>query len=167
MSVLQLTRRLAERPLLVPAPGVRLRHYEGSTDMAIWLELRHRAFHRLQAGVGRWGPADFCREFLDKPWWQPSLQWFAVSEPDESTVGTVTLARRGAGESAKPVVHWLAVAPRYRRRGVGRLLMTALEAAVWDSGGRQIWLETHESWLEAGRLYRSLGYEPQPATREP
>lgn len=159
MFVLQLTRRLAERPSAVEVPGVRLRHFEGPADIGHWLELRRRAFARQKLGVGNWHEKDFEREFLEKPWWQPSAMWFAVAEPGEAVVATVTLARRGAGPTSKPVVHWLAVAPGFRRRGIARLLVATLEATVWDAGGRQIWLETHESWKEAGHLYRTLGYE--------
>ena len=92
--------------------------------------------------------------------------WFAETQEllqSGEVVGTVTLARRGISPDDKPVVHWLAVLPRFRQRGVGQLLMGSLEAAVWDEGGRQIWLETHEAWAEARRLYASLGYEPAAA----
>jgi ribosomal protein S18 acetylase RimI-like enzyme len=76
-----------------------------------------------------------------------------------TVVGTVTLARRGDPPDDKPVVHWLAVVPSARRRGVGRLLISTLEAAVWDAGERQVWLETHSAWTEALALYQALGYE--------
>jgi GNAT superfamily N-acetyltransferase len=110
--------------------------------------------------VGDWDEADFRREFLNKPWWSPKRMWFAEGQGSESPiVGTVTLAVRGEGPHAKPVVHWLAVLPGYRRRGIGRLLMATLEAAVWDAGGRQVWLETHSAWAEAARLYAALGYK--------
>ena len=90
--------------------------------------------------------------------------WLAVDAPSPSgtIVGTVTLAIRQDGQLAKPVVHWLAVRPDHRRRGIGRLLIAYLEAAVWRSGGRQVWLETHAQWHEAARLYASLGYEVAP-----
>jgi GNAT superfamily N-acetyltransferase len=70
----------------------------------------------------------------------------------------VTLALRGAGPQAQPVVHWLAVHPAWRRRGVGRLLMAALEACAWDAGGRTLALETHEDWRAAIEFYGALGY---------
>ena len=77
-----------------------------------------------------------------------------------TTVGSVTLARRGDPPHDKPVVHWLLVLPGYRRRGIGQLLTATLEAAVWDAGGRQVWLETHAGWADAVRLYTRLGYRP-------
>ena len=59
---------------------------------------------------------------------------------------------------ARPVVHWLAVLPGWRRRGIGRLLLSRLHQDCWDAGYRQVWLETHAAWQAAVRLYRELGY---------
>jgi GNAT superfamily N-acetyltransferase len=161
--ILQLTRKLTERPLVGDVGGIRLRHYAGPGDIEPWLELRRRAFARQKVGIGNWDAADFEREFLSKLWWRSECMWLAEAEPllfAGSVVGTVTLARRGAGPQAKPVVHWLCVLPGHRRRGIGRLLLATLEAAAWDAGERQIWLETHAAWREAIELYRSRGYEP-------
>ena len=141
-----------------------LRNFAVPGDVEIWLDLRRRSFARQKLGVRDWDASDFAREFLDKNWWQPEAMWFVeiqrVPMRSHAAVGTVTLARRGDGQEAKPVVHWLAVLPAYRGRGIARLLMATLEAAVWDAGGRQIWLETHSQWLEAARLYEALGYRP-------
>jgi ribosomal protein S18 acetylase RimI-like enzyme len=161
-TILQLTRKLAERPTAPVLADVRLRHYEGPADIGVWLDLRRRAFARQKAGVGDWDASDFEREFLQKSWWHSDAMWFAETRSSllpAAAVGTVTLARRGDLPEGKPVVHWLAVLPSFRRRRIGRLLMGALEEAVWDSGGRQVWLETHSEWDEATRLYEALGYE--------
>jgi len=161
--VLQLTHQLTARPKSPEVASIALRHYAGPHDIETWLELRRRAFARQQVGVGNWDASDFQREFLSKPWWRPDVMWLAEAQPllmPAEVVGTVTLARRGDPPDDKPVVHWLFVAPNYRRRGVGRLLLATLEAAVWDAGERQVWLETHTAWAEALRLYESLGYVP-------
>jgi GNAT superfamily N-acetyltransferase len=161
--ILQLTKRLLAPPCPAAVVGIRLRHYRSVSDAEIWLELRRRAFARQKLGVGDWSAADFAREFLQKPWWRPEAMWFAETDSPgltASAVGTVTLARRGDTHDARSAVHWLAVLPSWRRRGVGRLLITSLEAAVWETGQRQVWLETHAQWSEAARLYESLGYGP-------
>lgn len=159
--ILQLTKRLSERPEAMESVGVELRHYAAADDIETWLDLRRRAFARQKVGIDNWDAADFEREFLNKPWWRPERMWLADALLGPAkVVGTVTLARRGEPPAGKPVVHWLCVLPGYRRRGVGRLLLRTLETAVWDSGERQIWLETHSAWREAFELYRSLGYEP-------
>ncbi len=165
-AVQQLTKKLTSRPVPEEVPGVRLRNFSGEADIYAWLELRQRAFARQKLGIGSWSAVDFEREFLAKPWWRPSCMWFAVAAaeqlPSGLVVGTVTLARRGNAPHDKPVVHWLAVLPSFRGRGIGRLLMDTLEAAVWDGRERQIWLETHQAWGEAGRLYQMRGYRELP-----
>src|SRR5262249_54063006 len=76
-AVLQMSRKLDERPVLSELPDVRLRHYAGPRDIPVWLELRRRAFARQPLGVGDWEAADFEREFLHKSWWHPQAMWFA------------------------------------------------------------------------------------------
>jgi GNAT superfamily N-acetyltransferase len=162
-TILQLTRKLVEPPSVLALAGIELRNFEGPDDIEIWLDVRRRAFAREKLGVGSWDASDFDREFLKKSWWRPQVMWFAETRPlklPPSVVGTVTLARRGEGSLARPVVHWLTVLPSYRSRGIGHLLMANLEAAVWEAGGRQVWLETHIAWTKAARLYESLGYRP-------
>jgi GNAT superfamily N-acetyltransferase len=75
-------------------------------------------------------------------------------------IGTVALADRGSGAHALPAVHWLAVLPPWRRRGVARLLMATLEHRCWKQGHDEIFLETHEGWTAARQLYEVLGYRP-------
>jgi len=143
--------------------GISLRHYRDPSDIATWLELRHRAFARAKPGVQQWDVADFTADFLDRPWWAPERLWFAMSdEPGSSepiAAGTVAMADRVVGESIVPAVHWLAVLPAFRRRGVGRLLLESLEQQAWQLGHREVFLETHAGWTAAARLYESLGYE--------
>jgi len=70
------------------------------------------------------------------------------------------LAERGSGRAARMVIHWLAVLPNWRRRGVGRLLVAALEQCCWDAGQHEVFLETHAGWTSALRFYESRGYRP-------
>lgn len=160
-TVVQMRLELEREPVVEAAPGIALRTYRGTDDIAAWLELRHRGFAGQRVAVGQWTPADFEREFLAKPWWNAERMWFA--EYEGSPVGTVTLAERGRGASAVPVVHWLAVLPRWRRRGVARLLMNALHRDVWAGGGREVFLETHTAWTAAARFYEARGYRPTTA----
>ena len=162
-TVLQLVRQLTCRPTAPPVAGVRLRTFGQAGDVERWLELRHRAFARQRVGVRTWTEQDFAAEFLTKSWWLPERLWFAETAAPSGTpctVGTVTLARRGDGAASRPVVHWLAVLPEWRRRGVARLLMAELEAAAWDAGHCTLYLETHAGWTAAAKLYEELGYRP-------
>ena len=162
-NVLNLRIELSGRPEVASLPGVSLRHYAGPADAAAWLELRSRAFAREKVGVGRWDLADFEREFLQKEWWSPARMWLAEALDRSGLpcpVGTITWADRGREGDIRPAVHWLAVLPSSRRRGVGRLLLETLHAACWDAGYREVWLETHAGWQSAAALYQGLGYRP-------
>ncbi|HEY1602568.1 MAG TPA: GNAT family N-acetyltransferase [Pirellulales bacterium] len=164
--VLHYSKRLSERPTPGFVPDIDLRSYQGPSDIPIWLELRHRAFARATPGILQWDRSDFANEFLEKPWWSPERIWFAIT-PDAASgaplaVGTVAMADRGSGAAAVPAVHWLAVLPTWRRRGVARMLVAALEERCWRLDMREIFLETHEGWTAARRLYEELGYRQLP-----
>lgn len=76
--------------------------------------------------------------------------------PTEGVIGYL-VARRILDESE---ILNLAVAPSWRRHGVGRRL---LEAALDDLSGhavRRVFLEVRESNLAAQRLYGGLGFRP-------
>ena len=159
-SVLQLVHRLESRPTLCEPLGVQLRNYIGDRDINTWLEIRDQAFARERLGVRRWSSSDFQSEFLDKSWWNPGRMWFAEAETSSGrvAVGTVTMAVRGDHFEGLPVVHWLAVVPRWRRKGIARLLVATLEAECWDQGHREVWLETHAQWRAAAKFYEAMGY---------
>lgn len=52
----------------------------------------------------------------------------------------------------------LAVAPDFRKQGIGRALMTALIAALRGEGITALFLEVRVGNLSAQRLYQSLGF---------
>lgn len=52
----------------------------------------------------------------------------------------------------------IAVDPAHRREGVGRLLLTTLEARLAESGARVMHLEVRASNRGAQRFYAALGY---------
>jgi GNAT superfamily N-acetyltransferase len=167
-NVLQLVHRLDCRPEIPAIEHVSLRHFAGPADIDVWLEIRRKAFARQKLGVRDWSRSDFESEFLAKPWWKPEALWFARSGDLAGSagrdlgagldLGTVTLGWRGPADTGKPVIHWLAVLPRERRKGIARLLVRHIEQLVWDSGRREIYLETHAAWTEAAALYQALGY---------
>ncbi len=57
-------------------------------------------------------------------------------------------------------LHAVAVDPRQRRRGYGRMLTTVATRAGLATGHRLVWLSVLEDNTAAVNLYRSLGYEP-------
>jgi GNAT superfamily N-acetyltransferase len=176
MPILRLSRVLTERP--DPAKAApqatghfRCRNYEGPQDIAAWLQVRREALAHLHQTGREWTAADFHREFLQQPWWEPQRMWFALpatgeEQPQPSAsvpMGTVCLAVRQSGGVPRAVLGWLLVRPAWQRRGVGRLLLSLAEQAAWDAGARQVHLETHAAWHAAVAFYRRAGYAPADA----
>lgn len=153
--IIHLSRRLLQPPSVDHVPGVAVRTFAGKNDIDTWLRLRERAFAGEKPAVRSWTRADFVAEFLNKPWWLPERIWFA--ETDEA-VGSIAMAFRGRESAAVPVIHWLMVIPEWRRRGIGRLLLSTVEAATWQAGHRHISLETHAGWSAAVAFYGVMGY---------
>jgi GNAT superfamily N-acetyltransferase len=163
LPVVHLSRRLVRQPEVAAVPDVVVRTFADEQDVVAWLELRKGAFSSQIPRVRAWTPADFAAEFFSRPWWSPDRMWFAEAG---QVVGSVALAFRGRGPTFMPVVHWLMVAPEWRRRGVGRQLIATLETACWQAGYREISLETHVDWNSAGAFYRAMGYDRGPPSQE-
>ncbi|WP_324653380.1 GNAT family N-acetyltransferase [Georgenia sp. H159] len=86
-------------------------------------------------------------------------------------VGTVVVrwAGIGVGGRAVPEIGSLAVAPRWRGRGLATRLVAAAERRVHDRGGRAAAMAVAETNQAALRLYLGLGYggsgrRPAPAS---
>jgi len=140
--------------------GIRVRHFKAPGDVAAWLPLRERAMAGEKPAARSWADDDFRREMLDKSWWRDEWTWLAIDDDaaNGSIVGAVTLAVRAGSGGEVPVVHWLLVDPAWRRHGVGQMLMSHLERAAWDSGWREVQIETHAGWEAAVSFYQSMGY---------
>jgi GNAT superfamily N-acetyltransferase len=180
MSILHFRKQFDAPPVVVEVPGIRVRTFVVPGDVESWLALRTRATAELAPPVRPWSADDFRREMKSKSWWRADHCWLGVAgelrvagtaqhpgersssaiEPKDlqAIIGAVTLAfREGAGEVI-PVVHWLLVDPRWRQRGVARVLMSQLELAAWSAGYREVQLETHANWHAAVEFYQSIGY---------
>jgi ribosomal protein S18 acetylase RimI-like enzyme len=70
----------------------------------------------------------------------------------------IALKNRLRNESIKGRVYSLAVAPEWRHRGVGKLLMDHLEGWLAGSGATFITLEAHGWNRRAIQFYRKRGY---------
>ncbi|RLG67603.1 MAG: ribosomal-protein-alanine N-acetyltransferase [Methanobacteriota archaeon] len=81
---------------------------------------------------------------------------FLVAELDGVIVGYVIAVLR-----TPSVGHILsvAVAPPYRRRGIGRMLVEAAVEDLWKRGASKVQLEVRVSNRPARSLYRSLGFK--------
>jgi GNAT superfamily N-acetyltransferase len=166
-SIVHLRKRLSRPPVTLSVAGVAVRPIVVPDHIDEWLSLRERATAGLVPSVRQWTRDDFLAEMVQKPWWRSDWSWTATSRapaPGENPVGrligAVTLGLRHGQESCVPVIHWLLVDPAWRRRGIGRLLVSYLERAAWEAGWREVRLETHRGWTAAVAFYHSMGYAP-------
>jgi GNAT superfamily N-acetyltransferase len=159
-SVLHFRRQLLRPPDAAAVPGICLRKIIVPDDISAWLALRERAMADQNPRIRTWSKSDFFSEMQSKSWWRPERTWLTIAEESAAPIGAVTLALREGADSTVPVVHWLLVDAAWRRRGVGRVMMSHLELAAWNDGWREIELETHAGWADAVAFYHSIGYAP-------
>lgn len=87
---------------------------------------------------------------------QPEL--FYVAESKARIVGTAM----GGYDGHRGWVYYVAVDPGYRRRGIGKALMKAVEAGLKASGCSKLNLQVREGNEEAVEFYTRLGYNVEP-----
>jgi ribosomal protein S18 acetylase RimI-like enzyme len=84
-----------------------------------------------------------------------------VAEADGELAGFVALHVQNLVERDEPgcEVAGLVVAERFRRQGIGELLMEAVENEARKRGGRYLVLNTAHRRADAHAFYEALGYE--------
>lgn len=87
--------------------------------------------------------------------------WLVVAEVDGELAGFGALHVQNLVERDEPgcEVAALVVGERFRRRGIGELLMEALEDEARARGGKTIVLNTAHRRADAHAFYEALGYE--------
>ncbi len=126
-----------------------------------------RAYAQDPMGNGRDLPEDIQRALVHGLRAHPTTLIFLALHRDEA-VGIVTCFIGFSTFAARPLVniHDLHVAKDYRRRGVARLLLEAVEKEAQGLGCCKLTLEVQENNHPALALYRSFGfvsgqYEPE------
>jgi ribosomal protein S18 acetylase RimI-like enzyme len=78
----------------------------------------------------------------------------------ETPIGIATCFIGFSTFAAKPLIniHDLAVLPEHRGRGVGLVLLTAVERAGCERGCAKLTLEVNVNNLRAKRLYEAFGF---------
>jgi ribosomal protein S18 acetylase RimI-like enzyme len=87
--------------------------------------------------------------------------WLVVAELDGEIAGCGVLHVQNLVERDEPGVEvaGLVVGERFRRRGIGELLMQALEDEARVRGGKTMVLNTAHRRADAHAFYEALGYE--------
>jgi ribosomal protein S18 acetylase RimI-like enzyme len=75
--------------------------------------------------------------------------------------GKVVATAMGGYEGHRGWVNYLAVAPSYQRRGLGRLIMEAVEEKIQAMGCPKINLQIRADNLEVVKFYESIGYKTE------
>ena len=152
-----------ERPRIIEADLNDARHAAAVLAMT-------RAYARDPMGNGRDLPDDIRRVLIDGLQAHPTtLIFLALSE--NRPIGIVTCFVGFSTFAGRPLVniHDLHVEGEYRRRGIGRLLLEAVEQRARDLGCCKLTLEVQENNHAALGLYGSFGfangqYEPEAGT---
>ncbi len=97
------------------------------------------------------GPADFERRFRSE---NVDAEASAVWVDDEGPVAIALIARRGWTSRLAA----MGIAKRWRRRGVGRFVVTTIEDEARARGDRAMRLEVIQQNTAAIALYESLGF---------
>jgi len=102
---------------------------------------------------------------LTRPWNNPKLdierklqvnpELFLVGEINDEIVASVM----GGYEGHRGWINYLAVEPSYRRQGLGRELMEAVEEGIRESGSPKINLQIRTGNTAAIEFYQSIGYK--------
>jgi ribosomal protein S18 acetylase RimI-like enzyme len=84
-----------------------------------------------------------------------------VAEVEGEVAGFVALHVQNLVERDEPgcAVAGLVVGERFRRQGIGQLLMEALENEARERGGTHVVLNTAHRRADAHAFYEALGYE--------
>lgn len=135
-----------------------IRTWRGDADIAPWLAIHRASFPAPRPEKRQWEEADLRRELLSRPTWRPEWTWFAETRDHPQPIGMIGLLPRPGDPLDRIHIHWLAVDPAWRRRGVARQLLVTAEQAAWDAGYRELALETLAAWREAVAFYEANGY---------
>jgi ribosomal protein S18 acetylase RimI-like enzyme len=101
---------------------------------------------------------------LVKPWNNPARdiqrkllvnpEWFLIGVLEDRVVATVMVGYEGH----RGWINYLAVSPRFRRRGIGRAMMAEAERLLSEAGCPKINLQVRESNSQVIEFYRSVGF---------
>jgi ribosomal protein S18 acetylase RimI-like enzyme len=122
--------------------------------------------------VGNFNPAevDCALELVDSCLRDPSHPDYRILVAESSSAGVCGYACWGPTPLTQGAydLYWIATDPAVQGQGVGRALMSQVEAAVRSRGGRLLVAETSskDSYVGTVSFYRCLGYEEASRIRD-
>ncbi|MDE3001240.1 MAG: GNAT family N-acetyltransferase [Gemmatimonadota bacterium] len=153
---LKMWRELKDLPDAKPPAGYRVRTYRPGDDTA-FVRIKNAAFMSENAGGRAWTEADFEKEYLNSPYFYPERVLFAVF--GDEPVGTTTAWTATNRGKDVGLIHWVAVVPEHRKKGLGWVLNVRALHKLKALGYGEAILNTSETLEPAVRLYRRLGFE--------
>jgi len=102
---------------------------------------------------------------VEDHYWQQGGEFWVV-ETGGAVVGTAGYLPVARGTGAVEI-RKMYLLPAVRGQGLGRYLLTQLEARIAQRGFKQIWVETASVLQAAVALYESSGYRPQGEVTTP
>jgi mycothiol synthase len=158
-DLVQMRRRL---PVTEEATLIAVRPFRPGEDELAWLEVNNRAFHG-HPEQGSWDLATIT-ERERQPWFDPSgfllherdgrlagFCWTKVHEPGDDLMSDAVVPDLGE-------IYVVAVDPDFQGHGLGRQLVLAGLASLWERGVGTAMLYVDHDNVSARRLYSSLGF---------
>ena len=152
---IRMWRGLEDLPPVELPPTYTIRTYRPG-DQAAFVQIKNRVFVGAVAAGRDWTVADFQRGFLDSPHFHPERIFFAIHNGEP--VGTASAWATAHEGREVGLMHWVAVMPEHRGRGLGKALNVRALHRLAELGYREAVLNTGERREAAVRLYYSLGF---------
>lgn len=117
-------------------------------DLPVVISLEREIFKKEAWTVG---------QFKEELAGVPLSRFYVLAQIGDEIAGYGGIAQGAPDYEAD--VHTLAVAEKFRRKGVGRKIMEKLEHWAIERGAKEIFLEMRTTNIEAKPLYEALGYQ--------
>jgi GNAT superfamily N-acetyltransferase len=127
----------------------------GHGDQQRWLAIQNELLAEREL-PRRWSEVAWERELTSRPWWSPERLLMAHASDDATPSGCVAIELNPAAGWAQ--LHWLAVRPKARRRGIATRLLEEAERQARRAGCEQLRAETLRAWTGAVRFYLARGF---------
>ena len=145
-------------PELSLPDGYGLRTYREGDEVA-WSELINRAYSTTP------NPTDYTPEkvrekWIETPCFMPDGSFFVTR--DGRLVGCFMAWREVEEGPSRGRLHWLAVDPEHRRRGIAKFLTVTVLRHLQEKGLDSIFLDTGYNLPVAMEMYRKFGFVETP-----